>query len=272
MKKLLFILMLPALVSAQIPMHIFDSQKSDTSASGIIKPSQWDDYHKARPDTCLSIYDEFTGGTTTTGFIGMLGFSFIAVQGGSLAIIPGIANRTGIDSIFSGVSTTAAGGSVAVYLSPVGTIGLYDTSGFIDMIFKIKQNFVGDTDICRIGLANDASVSGTTAPNDGLYFETLTSETQWFAVIRNSTVGETRTAVANTDTNWHTFRIRRLDFSPDSIGFSIDGGTEIRYAVNHANYPNIALSPSMMVRNGDRARNQTFSIDYFQLLITELSR
>lgn len=272
MKKLLFILLLPCLVSAQVPTHIFRSTKADTSASGIIKPSQWNDYYKARPDTCLYIYDDFIGGATSNGNVSRLGWSFTAVQGGSSGWIAGIANRSGIDSIFSGISTTAAGGSIAFHLTPVGTIGIVHQSDFFDVTFKIKLNKDNDTTIVRIGLADDASVSGTTAPGQGFYFETLTSETQWFAVMRSVANGEVRTAVASTTTNYVTMRIRRIDFATDSIGYSIDGGTEIRIGVDAVEYPISSVSPHMMVRNGDLGVNQTFSIDYFQLIVTNLAR
>lgn len=263
---IVFLLTLP--LSAQVPKHSFDSPKSDTATSGMIKPSHWDDYLSPQPDTALFIFDEFISGSLTTGAIGNLRWSIATIDAATINQIAGVANHPGICSLAAGTGVTTTGGSISMTMTTTGTVGTIDTANLFDVTFLARLGFDNDSTYARIGICNSSNVTGVTAPADGLYFDTRLLETQWFATIRNSTVGETRTAVASTSTSWALFRIRRLDFATDSVGFSINGGTELRYAVNHANFPNISMSPHLMIWNGDRARAQAILVDYYQLVIT----
>jgi len=86
----------------------------------------------------------------------------------------------------------------------------------------------------RIGLAN-ASLGDP--PDDGIYFEKLAADTNWFAVTRgSSTQTRTDTGVA-VSTSFASFRIHRKS-SGSQVCFSVNGSVEV---CNTANIPSASM-------------------------------
>lgn len=88
---------------------------------------------------------------------------------------------------------------------------------------------VADYDL-RLGFRRDpAATSGVTM--DGMSLEKLAADTNYFVVARASGV-ETRTdtGVAFNATTWIKLRIRMI--SSTSVGFTLNGGTEIVISTN----------------------------------------
>lgn len=203
----------------------------------------------ADPLAVARITEEFVGNGTTSGTIGTHGWSVangVTVSTASAANHPGIINR----------STGASSGTNAtLYLTNQGTIGLFIPSDTFDLTWVVRLNHNDANTLARVGLAS----ATTDPPANGMYFEKLAADTNWFRVTRASST-ETRTDHGTAaGTGWVKFRIRRKDAS--TIGYSIDGGTEADVTTN---IPTAALSPWMQIVNS-AASAKTIDADYLGL-------
>jgi hypothetical protein len=133
-----------------------------------------------------------------------------------------------------------------------------------DMTWIVRPTQTADTDV-RYGFS--ANWANNPA-SDGIYFERLAADTNWFAVCRAGSV-ETRTdlGVALTAAQWYRLRLRRKDAS--TIGFSVDGGAETNIATN---VPTATMSVGNHISNNAVAADKTHDIDFFSLLMTGASR
>lgn len=214
-----------------------------------------------RGPTVLWIEDDFVSGTTTSGTVGALGWSYtngtLAVQSGGVSAHPGVVNRV--------TGGTAATNATMTLRS--GTIGATQTAESFDAtwVLRLASN---DTDTAvRIGLTEAGTIANP--PTNGMYIEKLYADTAWFAVCRAAGT-ETRTATGITiaSTPWPRIRIRRVGAS--TIGFSIDGGTEITITTNIP-ASGIVLNPFVQIVN-QTAVSKSIEIDYFSLYISGLAR
>jgi len=86
-------------------------------------------------------------------------------------------------------------------------------------------------------------------------------------VVTRAASAQTRTDTGiAVDTSFHRFRIRRVDGS--TIGFTLDAAAEVTHT---ANIPTVGLVSGQVIRNSAAAA-KTYDIDYYDLLITGLSR
>lgn len=215
----------------------------------------------ADPRTTFSQFDDFNKGTTVSGNLGEFHWTFAngaTTQQASEADHVGIVRRES--------STT---GNTAAYLTtPTNAIGFLDPTDDFDITWLIRQIENDSDTLLRIGLGS--AWTTVTAPTNGIYFEKLPADTQWFGVARATS--QTRsTAVANTSTNWDTLRMRRID--ANTVGWSVNGGTEqTLVAPGVTTFPTAVMPLGLIISNNNQAANKRVDIDYCHVIVNNLSR
>lgn len=193
----------------------------------------------------------------------------------------------GVGAQYLNVTGSGIGAPVAEHPGVIAFTGTYDTQAGVmyliltylpypfhqsedfDLSFIIKPAYDNSTNVkYRFGLYEAAQNPYIDPPNSGVYFEKLTGDTNWYSVTRYA-AAETRnsTGVAASNGTWVNFRIRRIDSG--TIAFSVNGGTEIQHTTNMPT-GSLGLAPLMQCYVG--SGSQGFSVDYFDLLITGLTR
>jgi hypothetical protein len=213
------------------------------------------------PRTNVWLSDDFAAGGLAANVYGQLGWTATVAGSGSVAQLTALANHPGIYRLGTG----ATGSSRAqIYLWNGATTGVLLPADTFDVTYIVRGN--NNTNITiRLGLGNDASAA---QPNDGIYFEKLNTETDWYGVCRASS-SQTRTSSlvnAYSASNWYRLRLRRVDAS--TIGFSINDGTEQTVT---ATIPTAALVPYVVIANA-ATEDKTMDIDYFDMLMRGMSR
>ena len=212
---------------------------------------------RVTPERTASVKDEFTGGGTTSGTVGELGWFFV---GGSVTMgAAAVAGRPGI--MRRDTSATAA---TYAYTRLANTsVGQLTPADTFDATFIARLNQADTDTLCRIGLGADASAN---PPTDGLYLEKLAADTNWHAVSRAAGV-ETRTAMAAVGAGaWIKVRLRRVNGT--TLGITLDSAAEVTFTTN---IPTVALNPFFAVHNAVAA-SKTLDVDWFDLLVTGISR
>lgn len=220
--------------------------------------------HNLRPDprSCCLVEDDFMVGTNTTSGIGLQRWFLNA---GTCAYIASEANHPGIRQL----DTTAAAGTLnALYITGSGAIGILLPSEGFDATFIFRVNTVDADTMVRVG----AMMSPTADPgNNGVFFEKVYADTNWFAVCRSGGVQtRTDTSTAVSAGTWVRARIRRRNGG--AIGFSFGNTTnENDTWVLTTNVPTAALNIMFQIKN-QAAASKTMDVDYAQLYINGLNR
>jgi hypothetical protein len=207
----------------------------------------------------LFIEDDFVSGSTSSGTVGQLGW---AVANGTTSYVaatdkdhPGILRR----------DTSAVSGTVAsLSLNPSQFVIFGMASPVVvDMTWLVKLGQKDANTTVRVGLCNGPTSS---TPGDGIYFETLDADTNWFG--RNNPNGGAGVRVDSgiaAGTDWVTLR---LIASATQTIFSVNG-TEVVNA--NPQMVNVAWNPFLHIINSAAAA-KTVDVDRFQMLMTGLSR
>jgi len=211
------------------------------------------------------IVDDFAAGGATSSNIGELGWQVIVGTGGTTSRTQ-VAGRFGVRRIASG---TTAGNLCQLNLSDFGgsATGGVHADDWFDLMFALAQ-IDNDTDtMVRVGMVND----GADPPVNGIYFEKLYADTNWFAVCRAAGV-QTRTDMGLAcNTSYRRLRIRRI--SATQISFSIDANptypTQIVIATNVP--AAMGLAPSVQVKT-QAAATKRVDVDYMRLRVAGLAR
>lgn len=209
------------------------------------------------PRTNAYVWDEFLGGPSAFGQLGW--GNTISGTGGISHLETAIANHPGMLRLTTGATS---GSTARLYLST--TSGEFAAAELFDITFIVRPNNTTDFTL-RVGVGNDASAL---QPNDGMYFEHLSTDTAWWGVTRAAS-SQNRTASAisgNFGGGYFRLRVRRIDAS--TIGFTADDGTEQTLAVT---IPTVTMSPFFAVTN-TTANAKSADIDYFDMLIRGMSR
>jgi len=203
----------------------------------------------------VEIQEDFITSTTGSNSIGALGWTTI---GGTTTAGTGIASRPGILTR----DTTAVISTVAqLFLG--GTVNPFLATENHSMIFAVRLNTNDANTTLRIGTTD---LWNTNPPVNGIFFEKLDADTNWFCVSRAAGV-QTRTdsGIAIT-TNFTTFA-----YSKNSSG--------IQFALNNANVCGLITTnlPTVAIRSGSHIINaaaaaKTYDTDYYQLRLTGLAR
>lgn len=211
--------------------------------------------------TMLALQDDFVSGASSNGTIGTLswftsGGSSSGVATGSAGGRPGVLRR----------DCSAVGGTVACLLLS-GTQGQIVLTYNQKVLWICRLNQVDGNTICRIGMTS----SGTVDPinGSGAFFEKAAADTNWFCVCYAGGVASTRvnTGLA-IDTNFHDFMIevRALGTIYD---FYLDGVLVGSITVG---IPTVVMQPATQITNNSAAAAKTLDHDYFQLVVTGISR
>lgn len=201
------------------------------------------------------IKDDFVAGAGTSGAIGELGWLMVS---GACVYSGSTANHFGIHNLSTGAT---ANSTAAIQLSA----HLVPSENW-KATFIFSTSHVDGNTIARVGLV----IGGTaTQPTNGIYFERLAGENNWFAVCRSGGV-QTRVAIEAATTAFIRGEIRRV--SATKIGFSIgvhnNGAEDVQISTN---VPTAQLIPMYMVRNVT-AVDRVMGIDYFQFYETGMNR
>src|SRR5262249_49768319 len=167
------------------------------------------------------------------------------------------------------LNINSAGSSIrTVYLAINTTTGQYPFNAMFDHYFinRIHTSILDIT--CRFGIFWIGETTTANPPTKGIYFERLSTDTNWFGVCRASNV-QTRVdmGVAG-DLVFHRFRIRRIDAS--TIGFTIDGGTELTCTTNVMNTTEATFPIYEVIATTATAKDM--DSDFFDQLITGITR
>ncbi len=216
----------------------------------------WYYYEKPLGRERLYEYEDFISNSLSSGGIGKMGWKF---TGGTITEVdsadvghPGVVRRD-----------TGAGAGTASYMYLFSTsihailpAETFDTT----WIIKLDQT---DTDTAvRFGLQS----TNANPPSDGIFFEKVYADTNWFAVCRASAAQTRSDMSVATAVAWVALRIRRINGT--TIGFTINNGTEVTI---NSNVPTAGLSPLCLIIN-QSAVSKTVQIDYWELSISNLAR
>lgn len=190
-----------------------------------------------------------TGANATTG-IGSHGLQ----STGTIALQTPEAGNFGIVRV-----ATGAGSGTVAYLADRGnaSVGsMLPSATGVHLKFKIRHQHVDSDTRLRVGLLVDTT-NGTIT--DGIYFEKLEADTNWFCVTRASgTQTRTDTGVAAGTGTFNTFEIMK---SGTSWLFYLNRTLEATHTSGQ-NIPTAALKVATTCRN-NAAADKTFDVTYF---------
>lgn len=209
------------------------------------------------PQTMLFVHEEFLSGNNVSVNVGSLGWT---VANGTVTLQASEAGHPGILRRETGNTQNTI---VYTHTRATATTGVVSPGDFFDVLWIVRLNVVDANTQIRLGLANSATADPA---NDGIYFEKLGTDSNWFGVSRiTSSTGRIVTGTA-VDTNWVRLRIWRSDAS--TVSYSINGGT----AVTTASVTNVMLQPFTSLKTLAANENKTLDHDYFDLVVGTLTR
>lgn len=200
----------------------------------------------------IELQDEFATGIASSGNVGNLGWNTT----GTVTAAVSVANRIGLYNL----STTAVSGTVARINWFANNI--IDPAAPTQAMFVFRANHNDANTTLRVGSVANLSAN---PPDNGIYFEKLDADTNWFCVTRSAAV-QTRTdsgiAVSTSFVN--------LTYKRNSSGaiFFID---KTQVCSQSTNIPTTFLSPIFFIINSAAAA-KTMDVDYFQIRIDGLTR
>jgi len=271
--RLIYIFLMMGIASpvySQYWWHNYKSLKADTSDASFIRPSDWNASLKPFPESSVFISDDFLVGNQTSTVIGELNWSTVMGGSGVLGLIPGQANHPGICTLSTG---TTANASAGILLSSTSTTKIVYGAEFFDITFivKLAHDTSENNYRVRVGLVDNAAI--TSDPADMIAFQRLQADDNWFGTTRSAGGTIFRTSAMTLATaNWFRLRMKKYDYTTpatDSIGFSINGGTEQRLGVG---ITADTLLVALQIGNNNTAAAKNLYIDYFSLGIYPITR
>lgn len=202
----------------------------------------------------IYVFDEFISGLNTNGTTGSLGW---IVNGG---VATNLASSAGRPGLFR-KETSAVSGTISQLVSS-GNGSVWDPSSpyRITEIIRLNSNDANTT--MRIGIANSFAVN---PPADGIYFEKLDADTNWFCVTRAGGVQTRSDSGIAVSTNFATFVHTR---SSSGVQFALNNANVCLHTTNIT----AALSASGFHIINSAAANKTADIDYFSMAVSGLTR
>lgn len=202
-----------------------------------------------------TVWDDFQQGAGASGSLGKLGW----VATGT--VISSEANRPGLYRF-----DTGAGASTIARLSPHSSNSFNPDVPF-EITWVIRVNTPDNATTVRFGSGNSVAAN---PPNNGIYFEKLTTDTTWTCVCRAS-LSQTRVVTAvPVDTNFVTLKLVR---STAGVVFTINN---VVVATITTNIPSAAgsgggIAPYGFIIN-PTGGSKTFDVDYFEMVLQGLQR
>lgn len=162
----------------------------------------------------LQIVDDFVVGSIETGEIGTAGWNF---TNGTVAWINAINNEIGVIRRTSGGVINQV---ASMFLADTSSRNLFRYVAFERFVIWVRGVVVSADATYRVGIFNDVAGNPTTT---GIYFEKLSTDTNWFIVVRNAgTQQRIDTNLVFNITTWARFSAVRkgdgnIDFFNDSV-------------------------------------------------------
>jgi len=207
--------------------------------------------------TQYAVQDEFITGGNATGIVGWLGWT----AGAGSATVAGQPSEVNAPGIFQLTTTTTI--NTIARLTFNGAFVLFLTSN-VRMTSIQRLNTIDADTTCRVGYGN---ATNTDPPNNGIYFEKLTGDTNWFCVTRASA---TQTRTDSGVPIVAAMTKLEIVIDGETVTFFINGNLVATHTTN-APIGTIQLSPFYQIVNAVAA-SKTLDIDYFQLLLDNISR
>lgn len=204
--------------------------------------------------TRIDLQDDFMFGSITSGNLGNLGWAVV----GGISYIGNVIGRPG-------VIVLDTGGTINTLARLIHGIGFQfrgdQTPYSFTWILRINTNDANTTS--RIG---STDTFANNPPTNGIYFEKLAADTNWFCVARASGVQTRVDSGVATTTNFTKFTgIRNIA----SATFMIDNNSVCNIITT--DLPIAFMGFSLLITN-TAAASKTMDIDYFEGSITGLSR
>lgn len=207
--------------------------------------------------TRIELQDDFiSGGYSNAGVIGQLGWGMF--QGAS-TVQSSEANRLGI---MRRDNATTSGLLVATFLLNGNASGIPAANPH-DLKFLIRLNTNDANTMVRIGGMNSYA---TDPPTDGIYFEKLLADTNWFCITRNSgTQTRTDSGVA-VSTSFVSFAYKKTS---TGVNFFLDDVPVCGTIAT--NITTIGVDPAYHL-SANAAALKTIDIDYAEVKIYGIAR
>lgn len=202
----------------------------------------------------VEIQEDFLDTVSVSGTIGSSRFTTI---NGTSSSQTGEANRPGImrrdTSAVPGTHTTTFLGSGA---------GSFLSSTNHQIIWAVRLNTNDANTTVRIGSGESPTAN---PPNDGIYFEKLDADTNWFCITRSGGAQTRTDSTVPVNTSFTT-----LAYTRNSTGaqFRIN---DALVCSQSANVPTGVVRSLVNIVNS-AAASKTIDLDYFQLRLTGISR
>lgn len=205
------------------------------------------------PRSMVLIQEDFLTGTAATAQIGTHGWN----SAGTISNRPGETNRPGIIR----VDTGGVSGTIARINGLGADNFIPDQNHSITAYYRLNTNDANTT--TRIGSGNSF---GSATPSNGIYFEKLDADTNWFCVARNAGVQTRTDSTIAVNTNFNSFQYVR---NSSGVQYFINGAAVC--GTISTNITSTALSPGVTILNSAAAA-KTFDLDYFEFRMFGLSR
>lgn len=181
-----------------------------------------------------------------------------SLPNGNLAFIDSETSHTGIIRM----TTASTNHYLAGYRNTASNSGNMLPAEFFDSKFVIRGNQNDINTLYRVGWADNPA---SNPPNNGIYMQRATTDTNWQLVTRASATPTTTDSAVLITTSFIVVRLRRV--SGSSIGITIGSNTEV---VVSTNIPTAVLYPFFQIQSASGTK--TLDIDYFDNLISSMSR
>lgn len=196
----------------------------------------------------IEVQDEFLSGLTSNGTAGTLGWF---TSGGTTTLQGG---EPGEPGILRKETTTTSATVAPLLISGIQTSMEVDSQ--FDMLLRGRLNTNDANTTMRIGFSNGCTVAIT----NGIYFEKLDGDTNWFTVTNNVGTATRNDSGVAVNTNFNYFEIKKRT---GVITFWING---VLVATHTTNFPVSGYQYCDQIINS-AAANKTFDHGYFQLKI-----
>lgn len=208
--------------------------------------------------------DDFDRGGSTSGAVGAWGWDILA---GTAARVASEDGRPGILRVDTGSVSGTVGG---IGLGVAGGVGGYLMADNFWFTFVVRLTQTDADTLVRIGLFKPGQENAS-QPTDGIYFEKLGSDTNWFGVCRkNGTEARSDTTFA-ASTSFVKLQMRKRTIA--DIGFAVGdilNGFETGDVVT-TTAPTIAMNLALQIRT-DASSSKTMDVDLVQSHITGMDR
>jgi hypothetical protein len=196
------------------------------------------------------IEEDFDGGLAANAQVGRHGWAAVVSGSGVVSVDSSVTNHPGIYNLSTGGTINSWGG---ISLPGAGVL-MPGTNVSIDYLWVVRVIPVDANTGYNVGMQGTQS---TQAPTNGIYFQKLPGDTNYFCVCRNGGAETRVDSGVAVDTGYHNFRA--VKGPTTSVGFYIDA---ILVATITASVPQALIFPLSAITN-TAAAAKTLLFDYY---------